>query len=80
MKSDLQTIVNHFVYTFGETDGPFRCEADGCGNTTWSIFTAERMEPREVIKQKAGTALCAGHFPILYEPGSSSISNLALRG
>lgn len=79
-KAELDRLVNHFVYTYGETYGPFKCEHLGCPETTWSIFTTERMEPRQIILNKAGKALCAGHFPILYEPGTTCMASMVLGG
>jgi hypothetical protein len=76
----VEPLVSHFVYVFGEGDGPFKCEHmnsgghANCSNKTWSIFTETKMEPTRAMC--AGIALCAAHQPSKFEPGGHSLSSM----
>jgi hypothetical protein len=76
-----EEVPSHYIYVFGEADGPFACEHRDdsnhrdCNAATWSIFTEAPMDTRRAVD--AGIALCKKHEPKSYASGSSAFLSLA---
>ena len=65
MQDEIEQGVTHYIYSFGDLDGPFQCESDdgyGCGAECWKIYTIKPTGRVELLNG-AGKALCDKHAP-----------------
>ncbi len=63
-----------YLYIFGEKDGRFSCQHEGCPNDTFSIFTKEEVEITEALH--SGAALCSEHEPDNYKSATGCMASL----
>ena len=75
--NDVKRLVSHYVYTFGDADGPFNCEEDShCNTKCWSIYTSKPALRIDLLTG-AGTVLCDKHAPDNLIAGSGCMANIA---